>query len=232
MQKITSNLYMLNGWWGTGVLSANIYFLTGNKLTMIDTGYMGRENQICRQIKRLGYSLPDVENIILTHHHVDHTGNLFKLKQLTGAKIIAHIDESPYIEGLLPHFCPKVPAKSQFTKYFLHICPVAVDVKVKDGDILPIIDGIKIIHTPGHTPGSISLATQDGVIIIGDLLANTFRLSLPSKGFTVDIMQEIESIKKIASLDFNTICFGHGYPIIKNAHKKINDFAGRLNRFP
>jgi glyoxylase-like metal-dependent hydrolase (beta-lactamase superfamily II) len=231
MQKITSDIYMLNGWWGAGLLSANIYLLAGNRLTIVDTGYKGRVSGICREIIRLGYALTDVENIILTHHHVDHTGSLFKLKQLTGASVIAHTDESPYIEGELPHFCPQVAAKKQFVKYFLGTYPLPVDIRVNDGDTLPILGGVRVIHTPGHTQGSISLLIQhSGVIIVGDLLANTLGLSLPSKAFTVDMKQDTDSICKITGVDFNIICFGHGYPIIKDAHEKVNDFAKRLKK--
>ena len=101
-------------------------------------------------------------------------------------------------------------------------CPLPVDIRVKDGDILSILGGVSVIHTSGHTPGSISLLIQhNGVLIIGDLLANTLGLSLPSKAFTVDIKQEIDSINKIAGVDFNIICFGHGSPIIKNANEKV-----------
>jgi glyoxylase-like metal-dependent hydrolase (beta-lactamase superfamily II) len=231
MQEITSKIYMLNGLRGTGVLSTNVYFLLGNKLTIIDTGYKGRVTQICHEINRLGYSLSDVENIILTHHHVDHTGNLFELQKLSGARIIAHIDEAPYIEGGLPHFCPQSLGRLKFTKNFWNMHPVNVDIKVEDGDILPVLNGVKVLHTPGHTPGSIALLVPgDGVILAGDLLANTFGLSLPSKMFTCDIRQEIESICKIAELDFNIICFGHGLPIIKDTHGKLNTFAEKLKR--
>ncbi len=231
MKKITSNIYMKNGLWGTGILSTNVYFLTDTKLTIVDTGYKGRVSQICRDIKRLGYSLSDVENIILTHYHVDHTGNLLKLKQLTGANIIAHMDDAPYIEGRLPHPCPKALRQLKFMEHFWNPDPVEVDVTFKDGDILPVLGGIKIIHTPGHTPGSISIhIRQEDALITGDLLANTFKLSLPSREFTVDITQEIQSIQKIADMEFNIVCFGHGVPLMRGAHKKIKKYYLKLKK--
>ncbi len=212
-----------------GVFSANVYFLMDSKLTIIDTGYKGMVSQICHEINRFGYSFSDVENIILTHHHVDHTGNLLKLKELTGANVIAHIDDAPYIEGRLPQPCPQALARLKFTEYFWNTCPVNVDIKVKDNDKLPIMGGLNILHTPGHTPGSISLLIlQERAVIVGDLMANTFGLSLPSKEFTVDIAQEIASIRKIAEMDFDIICFGHGLPIRNHAHYKVNNFAGKL----
>lgn len=232
MQKISSNVYRSGGLWGTGVLSANVYFLTDRKVSIIDTGYKGRASQICRDIKKLGYSLSDVENIILTHHHIDHTDNLYQLKKLTGANIIAHVDESPYIEGRLPHFCPEVPAKRQLIRYFLRTCPVPVDIKVKDSEVPPVLGGLRVIDSPGHTPGSISLKVlREDVIIVGDLMANTFRLGLPSRAFTVNMPMEIASICKIADMDFDIICFGHGMPIKKDARHKVNSLARKLRKY-
>ncbi|HAS28456.1 MAG TPA: hypothetical protein DCR59_04780 [Dehalococcoidia bacterium] len=232
MGKITSHIYMTNGLRGTGVLSTNIYLLLDTKLTIINTGYKGRVSQICRVVKKLGYSLSDVENIILTHYHIDHTGNLLKLRQLTGANVIAHTDDAPYIEGRLPHPCPKALRQFKFMKCFWSPDPIDVDVKVEDGDILPVLGGIKIIHTPGHTLGSISLyIPQEDALIIGDLVANTYKLSLPSGEFTVNISQEIRLIQKIADMEFNIVCFGHGLPLIKNASDRIEEFSVRLKKY-
>jgi glyoxylase-like metal-dependent hydrolase (beta-lactamase superfamily II) len=100
---------------------------------------------------------------------------------------------------------------------------------VNDGDDLPILGGIKILHTPGHTPGSICLYLQSkDLLIAGDLLAHRFGLKLPSRMFTVDIAQEVQSVKRIASLEFDIICFGHGSPITYQAHQAVAHFADRL----
>lgn len=104
--------------------------------------------------------------------------------------------------------------------------PVGVDVMVNDGDQLPILGGIKIFHVPGHTPGSICLLLESKrLLIAGDVIAHRFGLRLPLKGFTVDIEQEILSVRKIASLEFDTICFGHGSPLRYKARLNIENFA-------
>lgn len=88
---------------------------------------------------------------------------------------------------------------------------------------------MKVRHTPGHTQGSLSLYMPDrGLIIVGDLLSNTFGLSLPSKDFTVDPDEEIRSIKKLADLEFDTICFGHGRPVTRHACAAVSDFVDRI----
>jgi glyoxylase-like metal-dependent hydrolase (beta-lactamase superfamily II) len=107
--------------------------------------------------------------------------------------------------------------------------PVPVDILVNDGDELPILGGVKILHTPGHTPGSICLYLQSQKLLIaGDLLANRFGLKLPSGSFTADITQEIQSVKRVAGIEFDIICFGHGSPIMHDANHIVADFADRL----
>jgi len=109
------------------------------------------------------------------------------------------------------------------------VTQAAVDIHVDDGDKLPILGGVEVLHTPGHTPGSICLyIPRQRLVIAGDVLAHSFGLRLPSKAFTVDLVQEIQSIKRVARLDFDVICFGHGSPIINKAHATILDFAKRV----
>lgn len=100
---------------------------------------------------------------------------------------------------------------------------------VNDGDVLPILGGLHILHTPGHTLGSICLfLPEERVLIAGDVLANRFVLGLPSKAFTVDMEQEINSIKRLANLDFDIICFGHGAAITRDASQAIIGLARKL----
>ncbi len=237
MIEITPKVYQLGGIWGTGVWGANVFLLVDDNLTLVDTGFKGRFTQILKEIEQIGYSPSDIANIILTHHHVDHVGNLAALKKVTRAKIVAHPADAPYIDGHLPQPGPARPrwsVKTLFPLYRLlyrlwRITPVAVDIPINDGDELPILGGIRILHTPGHTPGSISLfLPQERLVIAGDVLARRFKLGLPSKAFTVDIAQEIQSIKKIASLDFDAICFGHGSPLLHKARPAVIKFAEML----
>jgi glyoxylase-like metal-dependent hydrolase (beta-lactamase superfamily II) len=205
----------------------------GDTLTLIDTGFKGRSTHIIRELTRLGYSPADITSIILTHHHADHTGSLATLKEVTKARVIAHPADVPYIDGSLPQ---PGPANPQWLGDMLApahglwaTIPVVVDGLVNDGDELPILGGIKILHTPGHTPGSISLFLEkDGLVIVGDVLSrSTLGLSLPSKAFTIDLVQEIQSIRRLASLDFALIGFGHGSALTRNARQAVTDFAGR-----
>ncbi|MCJ7654215.1 MAG: MBL fold metallo-hydrolase [Dehalococcoidia bacterium] len=236
--EIIAGVYLLSGFLGAGVWGANAYLLVDDDgLTLVDTGFFGRADRILEQIKELGYSPSDINRIIITHHHADHVGSLAELKRVTQAEVIAHPADAPYIDGTLPKPGPASPQwLSKFSARFSWLWvtePVAVDTLVNDGDELPILGGIKILHTPGHTPGSICLYLQSKKLLIaGDLLAHRFGLRLPSRMFTVDIAQEIQSVKRIASLEFDIICFGHGSPITHQAHQSVADFADRLTPSP
>ena len=233
MIQIITGVYLLSSFLGIGAWGANVYLLVDDDLTLVDTGFSGRADLILEQIEELGYSPSDVKRIIITHHHADHTGGLAALKRATQAEVIAHPADAPYIDGTLPQPGPVRPQwlsklLARFS-WLLATEPVVVDTLVNDGDELPILGGIKILHTPGHTPGSICLYLQSkDLLIAGDLLAHRFGLRLPSKSFTVDIAQEIQSVKRVAGLEFDIICFGHGSPIMRDANHAVVDFADRL----
>jgi len=230
---ITSHIYQLSRLQGRGIWGANVFLLVRDTLTLIDTGFKGRSTHIIRELARLGYSPTDITSIIITHHHADHTGSLATLKEATRAKVIAHPADAPYIDGSLPQPGPANPEWLSDILAPIHglwaTVPVVVDELVNDGDKLPILGGIDILHTPGHTPGSISLFVRgEGLVIVGDVLSrSTLGLSLPSKAFTIDLAQEIQSIRRLASLDFSSIGFGHGSALTRNARRVVTDFASR-----
>jgi glyoxylase-like metal-dependent hydrolase (beta-lactamase superfamily II) len=239
MREITSDIIQIKGAWGFGdVWGGNIYLLVDKKLTLVDAGYRGSARYILKAVGRLGYSPDDITNIIITHHHPDHIRGLADLKKITPARVLAHVNDIPYINGQLPQPGPTRPAWLKHILNPLHrvlaTCPVNVDDELKDGDELQILEGIRIIHTPGHTPGSIILYMKiQKAVIIGDLLTHGEKLYLPSREFTVDMLQEYHSIQKLARLEFDIACFGHGPPIMNEASLQIRSFLETLReRYP
>ena len=231
--EIVPGVYRLSGIWDNVDLGANVYLIAGDTLTLVDTGFKGKAKEIMERIVGLGYSFSDIANIILTHHHPDHTGNLAALKEITQARVIAHRADAVYIEGSLPQPGPSGPQwlrnMSGHLGWLLNTAPAEVDIQVDDGDELPVSGGIKILHTPGHTPGSICIfLKQKGVVLVGDLLAQRFGLRLPSIPFTADTARAIKSVKKLAAQEFDVVCFGHGLPLKRRASSRVVEFASRL----
>ncbi len=229
LQRISENIYMLRGF-GSGVLGANIYLLVDNGVTLIDTGFTGKAGDILKAVRELGFVPEDTRRIIITHHHPDHTGSLARLKEATGAEVLAHAADAPYIDGRAAQPLTRgarVLAKMLQPLMWLECC--AVDTCIEEGDELDLLGGMRVIHTPGHTPGSISLHFPGrGVLVVGDVIAHRFGLDLPARAYTVDMAGEVRSIKKLAALDFRTICFGHGRPILRQAREAIACYAATL----
>ena len=230
---ISKNIYQISAVSGRGLWGGNVFLLTGRKLTLVDTGYKGGAARILSEVSRLGYSLSDIANIVITHHHADHVGNLLELKRASGATALAHPADAPYIDGRRPQPGPARPRWLSRLLAPMHglwsAQPAAVDISASDGDEIPILDGARVLHTPGHTPGSICLFLErERLIIAGDVLNNRLGLGLPSKAFSSDMAQNIRAIKRLATLDLKIVCFGHGSPLTHNAGAAILNFARRL----
>lgn len=151
--------------WVEGV-NANPYLLTrvDGKIVVVDTGMPGDAKKIREYLStKMSKEPRDLETILLTHCHPDHAGSALELKELTGAKIAIHKDDADYVAGRKrlppikgPPETPRFPPP--------HFQP---DLLLEDGEV---IDGLKVIHIPGHTPGSIALYDQARRIFLPGML--------------------------------------------------------------
>jgi glyoxylase-like metal-dependent hydrolase (beta-lactamase superfamily II) len=185
--------------YGTG----NVYIIeAGDELVMIDTGIPRDYMLLVDRIKSLGRSPVEVGHILLSHHHVDHSGSAAAFRRLSHAKVYAHADDVPYIQGddyissiykkgILGRAASLVPAAAVVTR----VPPVEVDVPCADGDIIPVLGGIRVIHAPGHTPGTAAFYWEEkGILFTGDSIINSYHLlSLPTIGFSIDFDQAARS---------------------------------------
>ena len=208
---------------------ANVYLLiNGKELTVIDTGTPGNAQKTVEYIQKLGHQPTDVKTIILTHFHMDHMGSAKELKDLTNAKVAVHTEDADYVSGKKPLPKPKnilFRAVSSFVKPV----PVQVDVILKEGDK---IAGLVVIHTPGHTPGSIMLLDEERkVLFAGDTLRyDGKKVSGAPEQFSTDPNQIRESIAKASTLNFDVMLPGHGETLKPNASEEIKKFNATLKQ--
>lgn len=209
------------------IRGVNIILIAEKEMTLIDTGFRGSLPRITKFLSRLGRSVSELSLIIITHNHLDHAGGLPELKEATAARVAVHqADLSDTEEGLPYHgivrrmlHIPPVP----LFRPLVYARPDEVDLVLKGGEVLGPLGGLEVIHTPGHTPGSISLfSASRKLLMVGDTLNNRFiNLRLPPKSVSSNLPQAIDSIKRLSRLDFDTLCVGHGRPIIKGASAKV-----------
>jgi len=215
------------------VRKTNIFLICEEKITIIDTGFHGSAKKIARSLDDLGRSIEEVSLIIITHNHLDHIGGLPGLHEMTPARIAVHSADLSYSERGLPYggfirLLLKIPGVTLFWP-LVYAKPDDVDIQLEGGEVLNPLGGMEVIHTPGHTPGSISLfSPQKKLLIVGDILNSGHReLHLTPRPVSSDLSQARESVKQLAKLDFDILCFGHGRPIIGGASVVLRDWIKR-----
>lgn len=192
----------------------NCYFVEEeNELTLIDAALPYSAKSIIHTAKKIGKPL---RNIILTHAHADHVGALDELKKLLPeVQVCISIRDAKLLAGdtsLLPHE-KNAPIRGGIPKKI----ETQPDILLHEGDR---IGSLEVIHSPGHTPGSISLLdTRNQSIIVGDAfqtrggmaVSGTLKPLFPFPAFgTWDKATALESAKKLVSYQPSLLAVGHG----------------------
>lgn len=204
-------------------------------LTLIDTGMPVDGPKILATLRKQGFAFHNLRRIIVTHVDMDHIGGLAQIKQATGAKVACHAAEKEFME----HPSRRQPAAWYLRPVYslallappLHMRPVTPDELLLDGQELP--EGFTVIHTPGHTPGHISLLHREKrLLITGDALSNRKNtLRTPVALWTPDKVNAQRSVWKLAKKygdDYDIVLFGHGDPLLQNGAKRIKGLASRI----
>ncbi len=225
---------VLPGLYQVRTRGSRAYLAVEEDITLIDTGSPGSGVRILAALKELGRSPEEIKHILITHSHIDHVGGLPELQRYISARTGVHFAEAPHVESAEPLPSPfSHPLLARICEpYLLRNDPGAarVDMELADGDELPVLGGMRIVHAPGHTAGSISIHFPErGVLLVGDAMQYKFgRLMLPSRLFTQDMPLAGESVRKLAQLDFEALCFSHFRPILTGADEKVREFARTL----
>jgi glyoxylase-like metal-dependent hydrolase (beta-lactamase superfamily II) len=220
--KIIDNLFVVPG------VIANLYIIVDDDgLTVIDAGLPRSEKKILAYVASLGKSAQDVKRIILTHSDLDHVGALAALQTATGARTYASQIETEAIAAGKPSR-QITPTGFSLRRLlfalmgpFFKATPFQVDEILAEGQTLPVLGGLRVVETPGHTPGHISLfAPAVGILFCGDSMVtddNGIRGSRPA--LTWDEVKAKESVRKQAELGASIVCSGHG-PVVMEATGK------------
>ena len=204
--KITNTVYQVDDVTGTPSL-----IIGDQYLTLIDAGVPGCEVKIFAAIESLGRTPTDLKHILITHSDRDHIGALPEIVAATGAKVYGQRDEAEVTEGKR-----KTRGGQMVTK------PVKVDQIVKEGDVLPLHGGVRVVEAFGHTLGHVCYyLLSEKLLFTGDCMTNTNGLtgSLPQYTANPDLAKA--TVRKIAALAPDSLAFGHGPAIVGGAAAQL-----------
>jgi glyoxylase-like metal-dependent hydrolase (beta-lactamase superfamily II) len=196
------------------------------RITLVDTGYKYAPDKILAALRLIGAGPKDVTRILLTHAHSDHAGGVAKLAGATGAGVLVHIDDAVYVrEGRAPDF-----DRSQLLGRILRnggrFGATEVAEVVHDGQVLDIAGGLRVVHTPGHTPGHISLLHEPTrLLVTGDSIWNMrSRRTWPIGGLCTSFAQNRTTAAVLGDLDYDLVAFTHGPEIRQGAREAVRGF--------
>jgi hydroxyacylglutathione hydrolase len=198
------------------------YIIRGRNTIMVDGGMPDKINVFRRRLKRLYIHPEEIKLIVLTHSHFDHSGSANAIREFTGAKIVIHESEKTFLENREFAMIKGVDAWGKITlpllrPFFKRISFPGIKPDIIVTDEYPLkefgIDG-SILHTPGHTQGSLSVLLNTGEAFVGCLAHNglPFRLNPGFPVYAQDMALLKKSWRLLISKGANMIFPGHGNP--------------------
>jgi glyoxylase-like metal-dependent hydrolase (beta-lactamase superfamily II) len=211
----------------------NWYLLeAGGRLTVLDAGLPGDWREFLSALSRLGHSPDDVDAVLITHHHPDHAGNAERLRG-SGARVLAHPDDAPYLHGerrLSNRGVVRFLWRPWYAAYMLRYVAKGVTRtpavagldELADGEVLDVPGSPRVVHAPGHTAGSCALFLEDrSLLFSGDALV-TLDIARGPRGrpgpqivrgpHTADADLALQSLDVLATTGASTVLPGHGEP--------------------
>lgn len=217
IKEIHDGIFLIGSSDTTDPKDCCVYLLNLGELVLIDTGAGSSVNAIIANIDRLGFTSAPLSTIVLTHCHIDHIGGAAALQQKYGARIVMH----EFDTALLERGDQKITAAYW---YGLKLDPLPIDVKFTGPRHTVSTDSheLVLLHTPGHTPGSISayIDKSGKRILFGQDIHGPFL-----RDFGADMHDWTNSMKQLLALNADILCEGHFG--IYQSNKKLTAYIER-----
>ena len=213
---------------------SNAYLLKGRRNVLVDTGSPGDFARLLAALHDHDVAPRDLALILHTHGHGDHAGSTAELRAVTTAPVAVHLADSKMLCLGKVDRLRAVRARHWLLRPLIHFSyePVEPDLMLEDGMSLAEfgVDG-RVVATPGHSRGSVTVALDDGAVIAGDLLRGGYLngLVFPSRPlhpyFADDLSLIGASVQRLLDMGCHTFHIGHGGPLTRQA---VADWQARF----
>jgi glyoxylase-like metal-dependent hydrolase (beta-lactamase superfamily II) len=187
------------------------------RVLLVDTGPVGSGDTVAAALRDWGLDRDALTHVVLTHWHADHAGSADEIGRWPGVAVLAHHADAPVVRGEAPGGVAVLSAAeeallAQVSSGLPGAPPARVDRELSDAEVLEPFGG-RVVATPGHTDGSIALhVVEAGVLFTGDIAAESEGAVILGP-FNTDREQARRSFRRLAGLDTDVVCFGHGRPL-------------------
>lgn len=196
------------------------------QVTLVDCGLKRAPAKIVAALHSIHSDPSEVTRIVMTHAHADHAGGLASMRARSGAEVAAHEREAPYLrQGRVPARDSQVRGGRLFTRASGGFSPTDVTEEFSDGDVLKVAGGLRVVHTPGHSPGHVSLLHEPTrVLVTGDAIFNVRGLRWPPRVFCTDFALTTQTAERLADLEYEIAAFTHGPEVRRQARDTVRRF--------
>jgi glyoxylase-like metal-dependent hydrolase (beta-lactamase superfamily II) len=203
------------------------------QVTLVDTGYQSAPTRILAGLRQIGSGPSAVTRILLTHAHSDHAGGAAGLAKSTGAGVVIHTDDAEYVRTGRAPATDRSLLLGRLMRHAPRFGASPVEQELRDGQVLDVAGGLRVVHTPGHTPGHVSLLHEPSrLLITGDSIWNMrARMTWPFAAFCTSFAQTRETAAVLGDLDYDLVAFTHGPEIRQGAREAIRAFLHQPRRF-
>jgi glyoxylase-like metal-dependent hydrolase (beta-lactamase superfamily II) len=202
------------------------------QVTLVDAGTKRAPQAVVDGLRHIGHDPSDVTRLLVTHAHPDHVGGLAGLRGRTGATVAVHERDAAYVrEGRGP-VLDRATFGGRVLRRNRGATPTPVDDELVDGQLLDVAGGLRVVHTPGHTPGHVSfLHEPTRVLITGDSVWNAFnRMRWPLAWLCTDAALNQSTADTLGDLEYEVAAFTHGPEIRDGAREAVRGFLAAAAR--
>ena len=197
------------------------------QITLIDMGMAFSGAKVMAALRSVGSGPGDVTRLLLTHCHPDHAGGAARVSRETGVPVDIHSGDAEYVRDGTQ---PDVDRTSWIGRLFSRLPGptnerLTIGEELADGQVVPFAGGIRVVHTPGHSPGHASfLHEESGVLITGDAIFNVLGMRWSPRMLCSNFAMNQETAHRLGELEYRTAAFTHGPEIRDRGREAVRSF--------